>query len=86
MNGWLPISDASGIIKTMKINHYGTTIRYIKIRMNAGELLIIKDGKLVKSNGKPLAKSEIRRMTKSLEIKNDILQHQSTKVEGSKYE
>lgn len=54
--------------------------------MNAGELLIIKDGKLVKSNGKPLAKSEIRRMTKSLEIKNDILQHQSTKVEGSKYE
>ena len=42
----------------------------IKSRMNAGELLIIKDGKLVKSNGKPLAKSEIRRMTKSLEIKS----------------
>ena len=42
--------------------------------------------KSVKSNGKPVAKSEIRRLSKSLEIKNDILLHRSTKVEGSRYE
>ena len=61
-------------------------ISIIKSKMDAGELLIIKDGKLVKSNGKPVAKSEIRRLSKSLEIKNDILLHSSTKVEGGRYE
>lgn len=62
-------------------------ISIIKSKMDAGELLIInKDGKLVKSNGKPLAESEIRRLSKSHEIKNDILLHRKTKVEGSKYE
>ena len=62
-------------------------ISIIKSKMDAGELLIInKEGKLIKSNGKPVSKSEIRRLSKSLEIKNDILLHRSTKVEGSRYE
>ena len=49
-------------------------------------MIIIKDNKLIKSNGKPLTEKEIRRLDKSHEIKNDILFHPNTKVEGSRYE
>lgn len=58
----------------------------IKNKIAEGEMIIIKDNKLIKSNGKPLTEKEIRRLDKSHEIKNDILFHPNTKVEGSRYE